>query len=165
MKNIRTWLLKGIALTALLLTAGGEARAQQAGQLGAGVILGWPIGFTGKYWINGSQAFDAGLGFGDHFTLWGDFTWHAWHILPQPSQGKLGAYASFGPLIETTDDTTFGIRTMVGLDYWVANYPIELFAEAGPVFHVTPDSDVDANGGIGIRFYFGSTAASNASRS
>src|SRR5882724_3292503 len=93
---------KGIFFVSLLLAASGNLWAQQSGQLGAGVILGRPIGLTGKYWLNNTQAFDTGLGFGDHFMLYGDFVWHAWHLLPQPSKGKLGAYESFGPLIETT---------------------------------------------------------------
>jgi len=153
-----------LALLMVLIAACGELRAQQAGQFGAGVIAGRPIGLTAKYWLNDTQAFDAGLGFGDHLAFYGDFLWHAWNILPQPKAGKLGVYAGLGPLIRMTDDTTFGIRTMFGIDYWISGHPIELFAEAGPVFHVTPNTDVSANGGVGIRIYFNGSTTDNSSR-
>ena len=49
-----------------------------------------------------------------------------------------------------------GVRTVAGLTWRITRQPIEFFAEAGPVFRMTPSGGVDADGGIGVRFYFGS---------
>jgi len=153
--------IKNAVFALVLVAAGGNAWSQQAGQFGAGVVLGVPIGGTAKYWLNDRQAFDFGVGFGDGDTvLYGDFLWHAWNIFPQPQKGKLGAYVGVGPRLETADEAEFAIRTMAGLDYWVENNPIELFLEGGPVFRFTPSSDVSADVGLGVRFYFGGSGAS-----
>jgi hypothetical protein len=136
--------------------------AQSAGSLGAGVVIGEPLGLTGKYWFDGIRAVDAGVGFGGgDSVLYADFLWHAWDIVPQPAQGKLGLYVSAGPRLEfesnhdENSDARFGIRTLVGADYWIQNRPIEVFLEAGPVFQFSPTTAVDIDAGLGIRFYFG----------
>ena len=158
--------MKKIILAALLMlvAASSELAAQQAGQFGVGVIAGDPLGLTAKYWLGESQAIDGGVGFGDDYSFYADFLWHLWNLFPQPKQGKLGAYVGLGGLIkaDSDEDPSFGIRTLVGIDYWIQNHPIELFAELGPLFNVTPDTDVDLDGGVGVRFYFGGSAAANA---
>jgi hypothetical protein len=143
----------GLALS-LLLALAGPASAQQAGQFGAGVILGRPVGATVKYWLTGTQALDVGLGFGGDLTVYADYLWHAWDLFPQPPKGKLGGYIGLGPRFEADGDGEFAARTMAGLDYWVPNHPIELFLEGGPVFRLSPDRAVEADAGIGVRFYF-----------
>ena len=58
--------------------------AKEKGALGAGLILGDPIGPTLKYWFNPNTAIDVGLGFEKDFTVYSDYLWHGWTILPQP---------------------------------------------------------------------------------
>ncbi len=153
--------MKRIFLALTILMTGSTVWAQQAGQFGAGVILGDPTGLTVKYWLDGTKAIDAGVGFSGDATLYTDFLWHSWDILPQPKQGKLGLYVGGGPQIDTEDSTEFGIRAIGGIDYWIANHPIELFLEGGPAFMLTTENDedreIDFNAGLGVRFYFGVT--------
>ena len=144
---------KLLIVLALLVTAG-VAWSQEAGQAGVGVILGKPIGATAKFWRSGTQALDVGLGFDNDFMLYADYLWHGWDIFPQPAKGKLGAYAGFGPRLETEDDPEFAIRTLAGLDYWIVGHPIELFLEGGPVFRLTQGRGVEADVGVGVRFYW-----------
>ncbi|HVC09810.1 MAG TPA: hypothetical protein VNH15_07725 [Elusimicrobiota bacterium] len=148
--------MKKIILAIGILAVAGASWAQQAGELGGGVVLGYPVGGTLKYWLSGRQAVDGGIGAADGTVLYADYLWHGWNILPQPKQGKLGVYAGLGPRLDFEDAGTneFAIRTMVGLDYWISNHPIELFAEVGPVFRLSPSGDVSSDGGIGVRFYF-----------
>lgn len=149
--------MKKAILTLLMLAAAGASRAQQAGQLGAGVVLGQPIGGTAKYWLTDTRAFDAGVGYGSRATvLYADYLYHGWDLLPKPSKGKLGVYAGLGPRLETARDALFALRTIVGADYWIEAHPIELFLEGGPTFRLAPNSNVDADIGLGIRFYLGS---------
>jgi len=147
--------MKKLIMTLAMLAAGADLQAQQAGSFGAGVVAGDPTGLALKYWFDNVRAMDAGVGFSGDAALYADLLWHGWDMFPQPEKGKLGAYVGVGPRIETNRDTALGIRTMGGVDYWFEGHPIELFFEAGPVFRLTPDRNVDVHGGIGVRFYFG----------
>lgn len=135
------------------------ARAQGLHDVGVGVVVGDPIGGTAKFWLDDTLAVDFGVGISKNAVLWGDLLWHAWDLLPQPPQGRLGAYVGMGPRLETASDPEFGIRTMLGAAWRLPRHPIELFAEAGPVFRLTQSGGVEADGGAGIRFYFGSKSA------
>ena len=157
--------MRRLILALIVLAFGSDLWAQQAGQVGAGMIIGNPFGLTAKYWMNDTQAIDAGVGFGSP-TLFADFLWNSWTVLPQPSQGKLGGYLGAGPEIDTEHwnnehrdadhrDTNIGIRTLAGINYWTAGYPIEFFLEAGPVFQLGSDSNVDVDAALGVRFYLG----------
>jgi hypothetical protein len=144
-----------LALTFLLAAAASSARAQEEGSLGAGVVAGNPTGVTAKYWLNGLQAIDLGVGFSGDPAFYADFLWHAWDMIAQPKQGHLGVYAGLGPRIEAKSQAQFGVRTIAGLSYWLPRHPIELFLDGGPVFVLTPDWTVNADIGLGVRFYFG----------
>ena len=129
--------------------------SKKKGALGAGIILGEPIGPNVKYWINSKAAVDFGLGFDDDVTVYSDFLWHDWNILPQPSKGTLAGYLGLGVRYEETKgDDKFGFRTVAGVGYWIESYPIEVYLELAPVFQVSPDTDTELDGGIGVRYYF-----------
>lgn len=132
--------------------------AQDRGELGAGVVLGDPTGGTVKYWLNKTQALEAGVGFSGDLALWAGTSWHSWTILPQPKQGKLAGYLSLGGRLETDDDAEFGVRTLLGASYRLPRDPVEVFLEAGPVFRFTPKGGVEADVGLGLRYYFASSA-------
>ncbi|MBI4061503.1 MAG: hypothetical protein HY403_08745 [Elusimicrobia bacterium] len=142
-----------------LSAAAPPVSAQQAyKEAGVGVIAGDPIGGTAKIWFDESHALDLGVGFSGDVVFWGDLLWHAWNLLPQPRDGKLGAYLGVGPRLEAAPDAEFGVRTVAGASWRLSRQPIELFAEAGPLFRVAPESGVGADGGVGVRVYFGSAA-------
>jgi hypothetical protein len=129
--------------------------AQDKGALGAGIILGSPIGPNVKYWINPSTAIDFGLGFEKDFTIYSDILWHEWKLFPQPPKGKLAGYLGLGMRYQDKRrDNEFGFRTVAGITYWMASAPIEFFLEIAPVFQVAPETDTDFDAGIGLRYYF-----------
>jgi hypothetical protein len=148
---------KLLAVSILVLTIGASsARAAGVSDLGVGVVLGEPIGGTAKLWLDSRSAVDLGLGLSDgNLAFWGDILWHDWTLLPQPTGGKLGTYFGAGPQIRTGDDTRFGIRTLMGVNFLPTGHPLEAFAEVGPMFRLTQGGDVDVIGGVGIRFLFG----------
>lgn len=140
----------------LLLAATSPVFAQKGGDAGAGVILGNPTGITGKLWLDGAQAVDVGMGYSTTLALYGDYLWHEWTVLPQPAQGRLPVYLGLGAQVRTFDDAEFGIRTVLGIAYWLPEDPVEVFLEVVPIFRVTPDTSVGLGAGLGLRYYFGS---------
>jgi len=138
--------------------AGGYVKKKptdKRGALGAGIILGDPTGPTVKYWLNPRLAIDLGMGFNDDFSLYSDILIHEWSLLPQPPKGALAGYFGVGLRYENKDkDDEFGIRAVVGADYWIDSHPIEIFLEVAPVFQVSPDTDTNFDAGIGLRYYF-----------
>ncbi|MFI5351010.1 MAG: hypothetical protein ACHQ2Z_15815 [Elusimicrobiota bacterium] len=146
-------------LTAVLLAAGTCASAEGVRELGVGVVLGEPIGGTAKLWLDDALALDVGAGLSDgNGAFWADGLWHDWTLLPQPDAGRLGLYLGAGPQVRTGDDARFGIRTIGGVSFRPKGHPLELFAEAGPLFRFTQGGQVDAVGGVGIRLMVGHTA-------
>lgn len=149
-----------LCLAALaVLAAGVPVSASQVRDVGVGVVLGEPIGGSAKLWLDDRTAVDLGAGLSDgNAAFWGDILWHDWTLLPQAKEGRLGAYLGAGPQVRTGDDARFGIRTVVGLDYRTAGRPLELFAEAGPLFRLTQGGAVDGIGGVGLRVFVGGTS-------
>ena len=146
--------MKHLILASALLAAV-PAAAQQAGQLGLGLLLGDPTSGSLKYWINDVEAVDAGIGVSQNLVLHSDYVYHGWELLPQSKRGRLAAYGALGGRLEFMDETDFGIRVMPGLSYWpTLKRPAEFFIEIGPVVRLTNGVRVRIDGGFGLRFYF-----------
>ena len=147
-----------LCLSILLLGVCGAASAQDARDIGAGIVLGDTLGATGKVWLDKYSAIDLNLGADSssgNFTVSSDFLYHGWKALPQPSQGRLAAYIGGGPRIEARDDATeFGLKALLGLSYFMPKNPLEFYGELGPLFRMSPNGGVYLIGGVGVRFYF-----------
>lgn len=122
---------------------------------GVGVVLGEPTGGTLRWFLSANRSLDFGVGYSGDAALWLDHAWHAWDLSPRFPKGEGDLWVSAGGRLEFAKDTEFGVRTLVGLSYWFPGRPVELFGYAGPVFRMAPDGGVDADGGVGVRFYFG----------
>ena len=146
------WLL--LALVSLSVAAS----AQDAKDIGVGLVLGDTLGATGKLWLDKFSAIDLNIGADSshsNFTVSGDYLFHGWKALPQPSQGRLAAYIGGGPRIEAREPSTeFGLKAILGAAYYFPKNPIEIYGELGPLFRMTPDGGVYLVGSVGIRFYF-----------
>lgn len=140
-------------VTFVALTAA-PARAQKAGDAGIGFVLGGPTAITGKLWVTNSQAVDLGLGWYSRATVYGDYLWHGWDVLPQPSKGRLPVYLGLGAQVRAYRDSEVGIRGVAGMAYWLQNHPVEIFIEAVPVFYLTRYPGVGFDAGLGVRYYF-----------
>lgn len=143
-----------LALLSLLLAA--PAAAQEAGQLGLGVMLGAPTGGTAKYWLAPARAVDFAIGYSGNLAFHGDYLWHAWDIFPKPREGKLAGYLGLGGRLRNRerDDIEFGFRASGGVAYWLERHPIELFVELAPVLRVNASDTLDLDGALGLRFFF-----------
>jgi len=134
---------------------------------GIGVVLGEPTGISYKNWVSSNQAFDLGAAWsftGDaSFTLFGDYLLHNFSILNNTKlisrlsdrSGNFPLYFGAGARIRFEDnDTEFGIRIPVGLSYFTREHPLELFGEIVPIVDLAPETEVELNGGVGVRYYF-----------
>lgn len=134
----------------------------EAGHLGAGIILGEPVGASVKYWLNDTMAVDGAAGWSSHrhSTLYvhGDVLWHKFDLFDvSTSPGRLPLYFGVGALFRDRnhgESNNVGIRVPVGVSYIFNNAPIDVFAEIGPALDFSPSIHGEVTGGIGVRFWF-----------
>ena len=144
---------------ALLVLLASNALASEDKNLGLGIILGEPTGITGKYIIDEDSAIDAGAGWKtsgtDKFHIYGDYLYHLNDIF-DVSKGELPLFFGAGIryVSHEDDDDELGIRLPIGLEYIFQNLPIRVFGELVPVLDLTPDTEFDVEGGVGIRYFF-----------
>jgi hypothetical protein len=155
-------------LLAFGLTALPGAYAQNREGTGLGIMVGEPTGVSFKTWIDQDRAIDAGIAWSfsgdDSLHLHADYLLHHFgvfknHKLP----GQLPLYYGLGGRIKLEDDdngrgddedTLVGLRLPVGIAYLFAEAPFDLFAEIVPVLDLVPDTDLDLNAAVGVRYYF-----------
>lgn len=151
--------LRSALWIALFFISSSALRAQgQSGDVGAGIILGEPTGISAKWWNSRDRAMDLAIawstGRNDRFHLHGDYLIHRFDLISVDS-GKLPLYYGLGARMGFGDEVDLGVRIPVGIAYQFPNDPFELFFEIVPVLNVYPATAFDANGGFGVRYYFG----------
>lgn len=138
-----------------LLTIDSTAQNTNAGKTGLGVMIGEPTGITLKSWTSQNTAFDVGLAWSlsgnDDIYVHAD---HQWHKPLEVEKGSLSFFYGIGARAIFSNDTFFGARIPLGLSYLAPEAPLEFYLEVAPVINLIPDTDGDADGGIGIRYYF-----------
>ena len=155
-------IVAGASALALLLAWGAPSAAlagSNTSDFGLGVMLGEPTGLTAKIWSGPNKAFDFGLawstGKNDGMTLQADYVRHRFDLI-DVEQGSLPFYYGIGVRFRDRDnaDSNVGVRFPLGLDYLFADEPFDIFLEVAPILDLTPDSDIDINGTLGVRYYF-----------
>jgi hypothetical protein len=127
------------------------------GRFGLGFVFGEPTGVNAKLWQTEAIALDAGLAWSaiedGATTIYGDLLWHQYGLLDL-SSGALPVYFGAGARFQFADDTHFGIRTVVGLDYILASSPFDVFLELVPTFDLAPETDLVLTAAVGFRYFF-----------
>lgn len=156
MKKAVYIVLFAIIIATLFIT---DVNAQERKKWGLGVIAGQPTAFTLKYMLNDSNAIDFGIGWStsrdDEFAVYGDYLYHIYDLFGA-AKGQLPLYFGAGLTYTRRDvrDDKFGVRIPIGVEYLFKKVPLGAFAEVVPVMNITPDTEFDLQGGIGIRFFF-----------
>ncbi len=146
-----------ILLILFLLSIISVSLAQEKG-FGIGVLFGEPTGVSGKLWLGETNALDMAAAWsfkGDgNLLLQADYVWHSFNLL-SVSSGKLPLYFGIGGrIIFAKNDINLGVRVPVGLDYMFSGAPVDIFLEIVPILDLTPSTDFDIGGGIGVRYWF-----------
>jgi hypothetical protein len=144
----------------LLIVALASSSFAAGGNFGLGVILGEPTGPCFKYWTSGSTAIDGAVAWSfsndNSLHIHADYLYHRFDLIDVDT-GRLPLYFGIGGRIrfaEGNNDDFIGIRVPIGLDYLFDNAPVDIFLEVVPVLDLAPDTDLDFNGAVGVRYFF-----------
>ena len=139
-------------IIALIVLAMVISTATVAADTGVGVILGDPTGvsalFGNRVAVAAAWSLDSYIHL--HADLW---------LLNRPLVDPLAWYFGVGGKMQIlgsdgdSDDLRVGARVPFGIQWYVLPR-LELFAEVAPGISVIPETDVDVDGGIGLRFHF-----------
>jgi len=150
---------KKLAIIFLFVLVTTNSHAIERKFFGLGVVAGDPTGITGKLMIDNKSAIAAAIGWetsGDNeFHISSDYLFHLYDLIKIPD-GVSPLYFGGGlRYIDREDrDDKFGIRIPVGVEYLFMNNTLGAFAEIVPVLDLTPDTELDLEFGLGIRFFF-----------
>ncbi len=147
-----------LILTLLILFAAASAGAAGSGDdIGFGIIAGEPTGLCMKAWLGTHSAFDAAVAWSfskeDALHLHGDYILHSFGIF-NVEKGRMPLYYGIGGRIKFADKSEVGLRVPVGLDYMITNNPLDIFLEIVPLLDLAPDTEIDLNAAVGVRYFF-----------
>jgi hypothetical protein len=147
----------GLALPGTAYT---QQSTQQPGGFGLGIIAREPTGVSGKLFLSGSNAIDAAAAWslsGDNdFHIQADYLYHKYDLITV-EKGQLPLFFGVGGrvIFREKQDDRIGFRIPVGLAYHFEGVPFDVFGEIVPILDLAPDTDLDLEGAVGGRFYFG----------
>jgi len=146
-----------LTIAVIAWSANAQAVTSRVGNredFGIGAALGQPLGVTGKYWLNSTEAIDgfAGYHFNSNFDVHADYLWHTFSSF-DVTNGRLPFFAGLGGRVNLGNSSDFGVRIPFGVSYLFPTDPIELFAEITPVIKLLKHTGFDMDGQIGVRIY------------
>lgn len=148
-----------LSLSMFLITQIAFAREYQLG-----VVLGAPTGISGKMELGGNRAVDGVIAYSlaDDLALevHGDYLVENAHGFNVNAPAPLELYYGIGARVAVIDkgrhdgDLAFGPRAPIGVNYKITNPNLEFFGELALAFDIVPDTNLDLEGGIGLRYRF-----------
>ena len=145
-----------IWVTALLVAVSWSSPGQTRG-FGLGLIIGEPTGISGKYWVSRENAVDGAIAWS--FRREGRFHIHADYLDHFPdaihSTERFPLYIGIGARIAGGHgEGLLGIRFVGGIAFWPRKIPLDVFLELSPILDLIPATELSANIGLGVRYFF-----------
>lgn len=144
----------------ILILISGTALAEGSHNFGLGVILGEPTGISGKLWLSGKSAIDGAVAWSTDTNaslhVHADYLLHNFGSI-DVDKGRLPFYYGVGGRIkfsEHNNDNFIGVRVPLGFVYIFETAPVDIFFELVPVLDLAPDTELDFNGAVGVRYFF-----------
>ena len=148
-----------LAIMTILITHNVLAREYQLG-----VVMGAPTGISAKMSLENNRAIDAviaysladdlGLEFHTDYLIEKAYTFSTNTGNPFEVYYGIGARVANITSGKHDNETALGARAPIGLTYRLNNVRIEFFGELALAFDVTPATNLDLEGGIGLRYRF-----------
>ncbi len=129
-----------------------------------GVVLGAPTGLSGKMELGNNRSIDAAIAYSLADDL--GLELHADYLIEHArsfsinSVSPLELYYGIGARLVSFEkgkhdgDLAFGPRAPVGVNFLVNNPNLELFAELALALDIVPATNLDLEGGLGVRYRF-----------
>jgi hypothetical protein len=149
-----------MALAACLVAGTADAM-----YVGAGPMIGEPVGISFKVWPHQSLAFDVGLG----YSWWqdsspqaqADLIFHSVELAANPTRdGAFSLYMGLGAQMRLAgqlkdQNLKAGLRMPLGFEYFFPGFAVSMYAEAVPIFNLgTTDQYFSGDGVFGFRYYW-----------
>jgi hypothetical protein len=151
MQKLRIW---GVLLLVFFGIGSGVA---QVDGFGVGILVGEPTGITGKYWLDRTNALDGAIAWSfideGSFYIHANYVHHHFEVIDL-SSGEMPIYYGGGLKLKVGDDAVFGFHVPLGIAYHFEEAPLDVFIEIRPGLNLTPKTEFDMSGGIGVRYYF-----------
>lgn len=129
-----------------------------------GVIIGYPTGISGKVELGnnrsvaGALAYSLDKKFGFHvhadYLFENVKSFHLKEINPLEVYYGIGTFLTGIREGNNADKTGVGVRSPLGLEINVTNPNIQFFVEVALALNLIPSTDVNLNGGVGVRYKF-----------
>ena len=164
----RTGLLATVLAGCTTLALG---QAREKG-FGMGFILGEPSGLSIKGYIKEDRAIAAGLAWslrtGNAFHIHADYLFHNFNAI-KVNKGRVPFYYGPGIRLRTWENGRYwrrgewheldgsadlAVRFPLGLAYEFGSAPLDVFLEVVPALGLLPETYVDVDAGLGMRFWF-----------
>jgi hypothetical protein len=137
--------LSCLAVFLLTASAANSEPVRKPERWGIGLMLGYPVGLTAKYWLGGPNALDIGVGGGPGFRVHGDFDWGLAQVLTNKSDLTLDLYLGVGAALAVAsgfcayygdrfcnNNVFVGARVPFGLDATLRRAPVNFGLELAP---------------------------------
>ena len=147
--------------------------------LGLGVMLGNMNGISGKFWLSGQSAIDAGLSYtaDNYATVHADYLWNLSDLVGLPARDRkhrsvVAPYFGIGAIlfVDTSNGNpngdqgdlyqklkstglALGVRVPVGFEFLPASIPCGVFGEIAAGTVLIPGTVGVLDGEVGVRFY------------
>ncbi len=150
-------MLKSIVYLILLFVVTVSSSYAQRRGFGLGVVVGEPTGVSAKGWISPRGAVDGAIA----WSTWGDgyvdahvdYLWH-FDDIARTDQQVLPYIGVGGRVLGWRDRSRVGLRIPAGFDWLPSHTPLDVFLEVAPIVDLAPGTDLNMNGGIGVRIFF-----------
>ena len=151
-----------LRIVVLLVAASLLAPTPSAADFGLGVIAGEPTGVSYKNWLSSRHAVDAAVAWSfvdeDALHVHADYLWHFFDRVDEietETDGDLPLYVGVGGRIKFgDDDDIIGVRFPLGAAFEPDDVPLDFFLEIVPILELTPESDLQVNAAVGVRYWF-----------
>jgi len=118
-------------------------------------------GISGKYWMSATNAVAVNWNLGSNLSA--DYLFDMPELLKITDNAtpvyygggiSLGTHQGLNDDLEETTELDLGVRGVIGLSYYLSDYPVDIFIESTPTLKILGGGGFGFGGNLGIRYFF-----------